>query len=533
MLFEKLPERDVRLIESYIDEYGPNPGSSVYYGHRAPTKDILCFWDEAKSDYLYQLFGGKFILEKNISYTVPLSKLSEQLSKACHQGEMNDFYMAYYTKMNKMFPDFWSNAYTGWSALCSTINLAKNSLENAFYEDSIVLEFEDGNKVKLEKTTKPLRALGKIAKLIDEEESFEKFRLEHSRILNQKKLEGTLCLSIHPMDYMTMSDNASRWNSCMKWVDAGSYRMGTVEMMNSSCVIVGYLKSNNSTWFDWNDKHWRTLLIADESILTTIKSYPYACDELSQMLIDWVRELAENNLSWSFGPTTEIFEGESFLYSGDNNWYHFTANSHQMYNDFGCATHWGAMPIHIADSSSREDPYCFSINYSGPAECMYCGREVDLGGGGNYDESYVFCGDCCSDANDDETECSECGNWWSHDDMFYVEGDYVCPDCIDDVAACAIGSWEYYYYDNLERIYLTKSIDNPDEDTNLCCFFPSSRLSRFAGAFYNLSEYCYISAPRMTENGILYFNREDLTQEGLSNWFHLYPWNINEYFKGE
>lgn len=532
MLFEKLSEQDVRLINSYIDEFGANPGSDVC-GERASLKHLLRYWDAAKSEYLYQLFGNKFILEKHIKYEVPAAKVHDQIVKSLNTGIMRSFVRLYMERMNRIYPDYWSDGYSGYTALINANNLVNNTLENAFYHDHITLEFGDGQKIKLEPTTKPMRALGKIAKILDLEEAFEEFRLEHSRILNQKKLEGTLCLSIHPMDYMTMSDNASRWNSCMKWVDAGSYRMGTVEMMNSECVVVAYLKSDNSTWFDWNDKHWRTLIIAHKDIITSIKGYPYSCDEVTQMCIEWLKELAAENLSWSFGHVAKIIDQEIFQY-GENNWYQLDFEACQMYNDFGCATHWGALPLHIGESSSQEDPYQSFVNYSGQTECMWCGGAINNSNLYNYDESYVFCSDCCSNAEDSETaECNECGEWWDYDDMYYVEGDYICPNCVDNVAAVAVNNGEYYYLDNLVQIYIASHTDNPAEGEDEYCYFPARDLYRFESSFYNIEDYCCIKAPRMTSTGVLYFNRDDMEEAGLRSWFHLYLWNSDSYFKDE
>lgn len=529
MLFEKLPEQEVRLINSYIDDYGVNPGSHLY-STREPLNHLLRYWDEAKSNYLYDLLNNSFILEKRVSYSTPLDKTIEQIGRSMTSGAMRPFYHEFHKKMMDLYPYCFSDEFSGWSSLCAAKSLARNSLEGYFYQNQIILEFENSQKVKLEQTTKPLRALGKIAKILGLEDLFEEFRLEHSRILNQKKLEGTLCLSIHPMDYMTMSDNASKWNSCMKWVNAGSYRMGTVEMMNSPCVVVAYLKSDSSKFYDWNDKHWRTLFVVHEEILTSIKSYPYACDELTCICAEWLKDLAAENLGWSFGPIDVIEEESTFKY-GNDNWYYFVAEAHQMYNDFGCAMHWGALPLHLPASSTEEEPYKITVCYSGHTECMCCGRLIN----NSYDESYVFCDSCCSDADydDDSRECDECGQWWSYDDMYYVEGNYVCPDCVDDVAAVSIHNGEYYYLDSLEKIYLASREDNTSEDGDRYCYFPSVKLSQFESAFYDLHQYCNITEPRKAENGLLYFNREDMNPKGLDWWFNLYSWDIDKYFESK
>ena len=142
-------------------------------------------------------------------------------------------------------------------------NLATNSYSIG---EPFEVNLPDGKILKVQKGTKPLRVLAKMAQAFNLE-GFEEFRLTHSRILNQKKMTGELCLSIHPMDFMTMSDNNSNWESCMSWSDYGCYRRGTVEMMNSECVVVAYLRAKEdmkvSEDLYWNNKKWRCWFFFD------------------------------------------------------------------------------------------------------------------------------------------------------------------------------------------------------------------------------------------------------------------------------
>ena len=76
-----------------------------------------------------------------------------------------------------------------------------------------------------------MRVLSKIATAYNLP-GFEDFRIAQSLVTNQANLKGYITLSIHPLDYMTMSDNNCGWDSCMSWQEEGCYRQGTVEMMN-------------------------------------------------------------------------------------------------------------------------------------------------------------------------------------------------------------------------------------------------------------------------------------------------------------
>ncbi len=527
MLFDKLSEQDKITIQGYINDFGANPGSQVYRNH-ANLNHLLRFWEEAKEEWLYQLMGNELILEKKISYNRPISKLKEEIERAWssyHSGPMYEFRTNYLNKMKQIFNTYmYDENYCAYNALINLDNLANNRM--TYYVAPTVLDFGDGRKLKVEYTSKPMRALGKIAKFIGEEESFEKFRLEHSRILNQKKLEGTLCLSIHPMDYMTMSDNASKWHSCMSWAQAGGYRMGTVEMMNSNCVIVGYLKSENSTWYDWNDKHWRCLFLATPDIITSVKGYPYYSDDLCKICVDWIKELGAKNLAWDFNETAQIEEREVFEYV-DGNYYHLQTETEVMYNDFGSTTHFAALPNVIRESSSKDDPYMLTLNYSGATECMCCGCNTDC----SYDESYIYCEDCCSNADEDDScECEHCGQWWSYDEMYDVDGDMVCPDCVDDIAAESALDGCYHYKRDLIRVYLASKNDEPDLDEDDYCHIPKACCDYYDLSIYK-SNYVNIAHPRCTKDGIYYFNECDITERGMGGWFNIYSWNQPTYFR--
>ena len=125
--------------------------------------------------------------------------------------------------------------------------LAANEIQEEF---TIDLPKPDGTfrKYHVQKGSRPMRVVGRILKAYHfaKEEDYKELVNWHSRMLNDKRLEGELCLSIHPLDYMTMSENNCDWTSCMNWPEGGCYRGGTIEMMNSPMVIVAYLKSANN-----------------------------------------------------------------------------------------------------------------------------------------------------------------------------------------------------------------------------------------------------------------------------------------------
>jgi hypothetical protein len=357
-----------------------------------------------------------------------------------------------------------------------------------------------------------MKMLGRIAKAIGgvTENLFEDFRLEHSRILNQKKLKGTLCLSIHPMDYITISDNANNWSSCMSWMEDGDYRMGTVEMLNSPNVVVAYLKSDKHefTWGSnsWNSKMWRTLLIVDPKLLISVKSYPFENADLTKEALEWVRQLANDNVDWSFPyPCEELHESSDNEWRGD--FYHIVCNCGAMYNDFGAMTHYGSI---ATDAPSRID-----IWYSGPSECMWCGQlDPDI-----YEKSYVF-GSCCCEDEGSNYYCDECGCRINEDYTYWVEDIAVCESCYERLTAWDDFQDEAIFKDNAVEVYLCRENDKPMEEQDYSLTIHERYLESYHYQPHNYYSKFFTCSPHYNEESHLwYWNVVDVTAEGLWTFF--------------
>ena len=527
MIFEKLSQKDKELIFSYIRTFGPNSGHNSY---RSPDFDklnyLLRFWNDNKSEYLYKWLGENFILEKEVSYKTPESKLREQIHHSKNYGKMAEFVREFSIWIDSHC-SIWSNDSEHLLYLIDNRNLASNSY---FYgsETTYTIEFSDGQKLRFDNGAKTMKLLGKAAKIMGLEKQFEEFRLEHSRLLNQKNLEGILCLSIHPLDYMTMSDNASNWHSCMNWQEPGGYRMGTVEMMNSPMVVMAYLKSKdrNYSWYDcysckspsWNDKHWRTLIVATQEGIVSVKGYPYQCDELSIMCVDWLKELAEKNMGLNFAKTTTFPDCSVFEYEGEQ-FEVCPETGGSMYNDFGAATHFGSFSElattnleFISNIYGGNKFYRFNPDYSGETECMCCGQL-----GGYYEEeSFVFCDQCCDQGDYTGYECAHCGSTWDEADMVWIDDEPYCPDCIEEVATrCRIDGC-YYLKDDIITAYVAREKDNPTEQDI------SFEISNSFTGYWSLpSRRFNVEYIRQTEERIYYLNEEDITEAGYDTYFYM------------
>ncbi len=415
--FETLTAEEQEKITDYIAAYGDeyrDPKDSVSLSY------ILRFWNSAKSD-LFSLFGNKLILKYPITYAQPAEDIMQEciddpeLTTLIH-GLKSAFYSF----------DPTADRFT-YSSLFYLDRLLPEKRTPIITEFPYYVKYNK-EEYKISSNTKTIRILGKMARgtkdpgIID---LYEKLRIALSRHTNQKELHGNLCLSIHPLDYMTMSDNDSGWDSCMSWAAEGDYRAGTVEMMNSPYVVVAYVESEHkqATFADsitWNNKKWRELFLVTSNLITEIKPYPYINEFFTK---ETLRRLSALQPEASFSDAFEMPVRKTFTYKDKE--LVFRPQATYMYNDFGLTAsnkHWTII------NESNLDSWQTYINYSGAMNCMSCGEEIEY----NTDYSNeVFCVPCLGETTF-VCECCERTVRNSNETSYWVQNRLICEDCYEN-----------------------------------------------------------------------------------------------------
>lgn len=458
-LLEHLPTEDKQNISTYIQMFA-GEGNFDPTGQIAETDYLLRIWAEAKEP-LFELFGNKFILSKEIEMVKPRPELKEEMRAM--RKKYTDFinaveqilkdYSPWYLEIEPRRCDKFEELggdekyiRTRHRAHWAIQYLIDNDtlVDNSYGYETTEVPLPDGKVYKIQQGCRPMKALSKITEAYGIE-GFEEFRLAHSLVLNQKKIKGTLHLSIHPLDYLTMSDNDSNWESCMNWHDAGQYRAGTVEMMNSKSVVVAYISNDSKPFkptrtFEWNNKKWRQLFVVDSDFIASVKAYPYESPELTTEVINELLALK----GWEGAEIAPFHSGKDMTYNGIN--VKITMTTGSMYNDFGTTNHFFVM-----DPSLRDGTYFTEYCYSGFSECMWCGEHNN-----HYDddEALVCCHNCLPVGR-----CSECG------ELYYSDWGYcsdICDCCEDYEEEFYDEVWKNYGYQSNEiPLYLTKNV-NPD-----------------------------------------------------------------------
>ena len=240
-LFELLSKEDCEKIEWYIRNFAGLGGDSS--DMKASLDYILRFWAYNKQS-LYKMLGDNLIISRKVSYSRTYDEMSEDYYDYFgRNGDGFEFRNTFNNKVRDLYlkTDISNTQYFNLVNLLDVEPLMSNIYDGESFK------FTYNNKtLMINKGMKLSKMLGKMSDILEiDRDIYEKFRIAHSQFLNQKNISGELCLSIHPLDYITMSDNDCGWDSCMRWQNGGGeYRQGTVEMMNSPIILEAYLKSD-------------------------------------------------------------------------------------------------------------------------------------------------------------------------------------------------------------------------------------------------------------------------------------------------
>ena len=425
---EALSAEDKQLISDYIKDNV----NRDYRTEQADVDYVLRFWNDAKSKHLWKLFGEKLIISIPIEYNIGVHEISTKFDN------MRLFSLPFWSQITHLN---WGKdndnaryeVQRDFNHVFSWQNLAKNSCDTYYdwtdtdnswpdNKEYVIFPLGNGKNYKVCKGTKPMKALRKIAESYGiDMELFQDFCNKHSECLNQKKLKGNLCLSIHPLDYMTMSDNACGWHSCMSWQNDGEYKQGTVEMMNSASVVVAYLEADEKfkclSWCprEWNNKKWRSLFIVDPEFIVNVKGYPYH----NEYLVKEIIQLFADRAGWGEVETAHYDDWEGATMHDGKRHVRVRFDTGCMYNDFG-SNHFIAL-----NPNREEDLYDDCYCYSGVSECMWCGGIDEIGEDQGADA--LSCDSCYH-----RVRCEECGEVISGEEYYY-HGMTVCYDCYENL----------------------------------------------------------------------------------------------------
>ena len=126
----------------------------------------------------------------------------------------------------------------------------------------------------------------------------EDVRQRLSMLIQSNKVTGTLVLSVHPLDFLSSSENQHNWRSCHA-LD-GEYRSGNLSYMCDNVTLMAYIKSDEDVILPrfprnvlWNNKKWRCLLFWDSKNgqIWAGRQYPFHNDNVLKYIAEALNSL--------------------------------------------------------------------------------------------------------------------------------------------------------------------------------------------------------------------------------------------------
>lgn len=316
----------------------------------------------------------------------------------------------------------------------------------------------DGKLIK--KGTKLVKA---FKHFIKNDRSLTDIQNEASRIIQEDKIEGTLCLSVHPLDFLSVSENTYNWRSCHA-LD-GEYRAGNLSYMMDKSTVICYLKATDSAQLPsfpgdikWNSKKWRVLLYLsnDWKMIIAGRQYPFETsvgmdivlkdllpaskllrDDKNRYWTDWNNLLYSeveltNRIKIEFDSSyvpigNELISLDELVTNGEGSKQFndvLLSSCYKPIYSMQYITHfWDCNGGYL--TTNRKDT---KFVIGGYTYCLWCGEKETLLGADT-----MMCDTCelehGTSENDMFTTCDCCGRRMYFDDGYGVGDEEVCEEC--------------------------------------------------------------------------------------------------------
>lgn len=313
-----------------------------------------------------------------------------------------------------------------------------------------------------------------------------------SQDIQKNKVSGILCLSVHPLDYLSLSENNHNWRSCHA-LD-GEFRAGNLSYMQDRSTVVCYIRSKKNNVHlnrfpedvPWNSKKWRMLLHFSDNydMVFASKQYPFKLPGVLQYVDEMLTQIpylskcmvGPMGKSWGLSSWktdcindpdlwSKYIKIDGYLMPVDN----LITEPHPVlqYNDIlRSTTYTPVYAISREVNMPDQEPH-FTIGSS--VLCPKCGINLIC------DSDMMMCYHCYAEMEDESSygTCEFCGSIiWDEEDAHelkdgalvcshcYENHVYTCPRCgeaiADDMKIYHQGTDEYYCEDCYEEVCFSK-----------------------------------------------------------------------------
>ena len=361
-------------------------------------------------------------------------------------------------------------AWGGWDS--RLVRYLQHITTKDFYSNCLFTEYKMHDGKKIQKGTKVVKS---FKYFIDDEKLLHDIQNKASEIIQENKVEGYLVFSVHPLDFLSSSENAFNWRSCHA-LD-GEYRTGNLSYMCDSSTMICYLMTGEDVklphfpeTIPWNNKKWRVLLHfnTDFDVVFAGRQYPFtspgALEKMREVMLEYM--FPKSVLPWSDKPSWSHWHND---YIEDFNYSEYSEedsvgieeetyvvinggiwNIHKIVKDAKNSKHFNDL---IRSSCYTKPYYMFAkgwcrhhklvFNIGAEITCLRCDEKTIDG----YDS--MMCPDCeCQYGNSDSDEyrtCDCCGIRFYDANGYWVGDEYVCEHCYDTQCFVCEHCGETYY----------------------------------------------------------------------------------------
>lgn len=312
-MYPRLSDEDWQEFKAYVETYSKMT--------LIDQEHSLHEWSVSKKHIYEDMFNGRL----RVQYPIP-DNIADNYGNSV-KGEVNkklkdvidkfiyrvQEWMVGESQVDRTHHDVW---------VCLMSLLTQNSATHV--ERDLTLPLEAGKKGRvIPRGTKILKAIRRLLELIkySDMKRFKKLQSDYSSFNSemQQSFSGScLTLSIHPIDFLTMSDNECSWRSCLTWKGDGCYKGGFIDMLNSPHAIIGYITSKKDPVmrFDrWEipNKSWRCLFFSTDTCVLSGKGYPFINRTLADLGVDTIVSMRDDKDEFEDG-TAHAFEHEETIY---------------------------------------------------------------------------------------------------------------------------------------------------------------------------------------------------------------------------
>lgn len=406
----------------------------------ANIEQLIADWAKNKQHIYQSMFKNKWIYEHPEKVCFHLDPVAKELR-----------YGSFLEDIMNLMSIGWEHPFMKYLSNISSLEFYTNVLSNDYYIDT---------DKKIQKGTKIIKSFKYFIEMPD-----LLFELQNraSALLQEDKIEGYLCFSIHPLDFLSSSENNYNWRSCHA-LD-GEYRAGTLSYMTDASTIVVYLRSEDEVVLPrfpqsvpWNNKKWRCLIHFNtgDKICAAIagRQYPF----FSSNALDIVRDIMINMLpKYRFQTNTDWSHWHNDFVTN----FHYAEHSDEDPCEDLCDFKnivlgnriYGLYDIvktppgarHFNDllcSSVYVQPYYMFKKYvaynteikfeiGNPVMCLRCGEHLIA------DNDTMMCGHCeaeygNSDNYDSFPVCDCCGSRFPYEEGYWVDDYHICEHCYNN-----------------------------------------------------------------------------------------------------